>query len=47
MDPAELREKMAYRRAAGKSYEDAVGSRWVMKTELPEKVKSMLAHSPL
>jgi len=28
-------------RSAGKTYEDAVGSRWVMKTELPKKVKSM------
>ena len=28
-------------RSAGKTYEEALGGRWVMKTELPEKVKSM------
>ena len=28
-------------RSAGKSYEEALGGRWVMKTELPEKVKNM------
>ncbi len=28
-------------RSAGKSYEEAVGNRWVMKTSIPEKVKCM------
>lgn len=28
-------------RSAGKTYEEALGGRWVMKTELPEKVKVM------
>ena len=28
-------------RSAGKSYEEALGGRWVMKTELPEKIKAM------
>ncbi|MBO5395371.1 MAG: aspartate-semialdehyde dehydrogenase [Clostridia bacterium] len=28
-------------RSAGKSYEEALGGRWVMKTELPEKIKTM------
>lgn len=28
-------------RSAGKTYEEALGGRWVMKTPLPEKVKSM------
>ena len=29
-------------RSAGKTYEDAVGSRWLMKTPLPEAVKKMV-----
>ena len=29
-------------RSAGKTYEEALGGRWVMKTELPEKVRSMV-----
>lgn len=29
-------------RSAGKTYEEALGGRWVMKSELPEKVKSMI-----
>lgn len=29
-------------RSAGKTYEEALGGRWVMKTELPEKVKNMV-----
>ncbi|MBE6717575.1 MAG: aspartate-semialdehyde dehydrogenase [Ruminococcaceae bacterium] len=29
-------------RSAGKTYEEALGGRWVMKTELPESVKSMV-----
>ena len=29
-------------RSAGKSYEEAVGSRWKMKTPMPEKFKSMV-----
>lgn len=29
-------------RSAGKTYEEALDGRWVMKTELPEKVKSMV-----
>ena len=28
-------------RSAGKSYEDAVGSRWAMTTPMPESVKKM------
>ena len=28
-------------RSAGKTYEDAVGSRWLMKTPMPEAVKKM------
>ena len=28
-------------RSAGKSYEEALGGRWVMKTELPESIKAM------
>lgn len=28
-------------RSAGKTYIDAVGSRWVMKTEIPEQIKDM------
>ena len=28
-------------RSAGKSYEEALGGRWVMKTELPEGIKTM------
>jgi len=28
-------------RSAGKAYEEALGGRWVMKTELPEKIKIM------
>ncbi len=29
-------------RSAGKKYEEALGGRWVMKTEMPEKVKDMV-----
>ncbi len=29
-------------RSAGKKYSEAVGSRWAMKTEMPEKVKDMI-----
>ena len=29
-------------RSAGKTYEEALGGRWVMKAELPEKVKNMV-----
>ncbi|MBR6556127.1 MAG: aspartate-semialdehyde dehydrogenase [Clostridia bacterium] len=29
-------------RSAGKTYEEALGGRWVMKTELPEKVRNMV-----
>ena len=29
-------------RSAGKTYEDAVGSRWLMKTPMPEAVKKMV-----
>ncbi len=32
----------ASQRSAGKTYEDAVGSRWAMKTPMPEEVKSMV-----
>lgn len=28
-------------RSAGKSYEEALGGRWVMKTDIPDKVKTM------
>lgn len=31
-------------RSAGKTYEEALGGRWVMKTELPEKVKGMVVY---
>ncbi len=29
-------------RSAGKTYEEALGGRWVMKTELPESIKTMV-----
>ena len=29
-------------RSAGKTYEEAVGSRWLMKTPMPESVKKMV-----
>lgn len=29
-------------RSAGKTYEDAVGNRWLMKTPMPEAVKKMV-----
>ena len=32
-------------RSAGKSYEEAVGSRWKMKTPMPEKFKSMTVYA--
>ena len=31
-------------RSAGKTYEEAVGSRWKMKTPMPEKYKNMMVH---
>ncbi len=31
-------------RSAGKSYEEAVGSRWKLKTPMPEKYKKMIVH---
>lgn len=31
-------------RSAGKTYEEALGGRWIMKTELPEKVKGMVVY---
>ncbi len=31
-------------RSAGKPYEEAVGSKWLMQTEIPEKVKSMVVY---
>lgn len=31
-------------RSAGKTYEEALGGRWVMKTEIPEKVKNMVVY---
>ncbi len=31
-------------RSAGKTYEEAVGSKWLMQTEIPEKVKSMVVY---
>ncbi len=31
-------------RSAGKKYTEAVGSRWAMKTEMPEKVKDMIMY---
>ena len=31
-------------RSAGKKYTEAVGSRWAMKTEIPEKVKDMVLY---
>ncbi len=31
-------------RSAGKAYEEALGGRWVMKTELPAHVKSMIVY---
>ena len=29
-------------RSAGKTYEEAVGNRWAMKTEIPENIKKMV-----
>ena len=29
-------------RSAGKTYEEAVGSKWAMKTPMPESVKKMI-----
>lgn len=40
----ELTALAASPRSAGKTYEDALGGRWVMKTELPEKVKKMTVY---
>ena len=31
-------------RSAGKTYEEAVGSRWAMTTPMPESVKGMVVH---
>ena len=31
-------------RSAGKTYEEAVGSRWKMKTPMPEQYKNMIVH---
>ena len=31
-------------RSAGKTYEEALGSRWVMRTPLPEKLKTMVVY---
>ena len=31
-------------RSAGRTYEEAVGARWKMKTPMPEKYKSMIVH---
>ncbi len=31
-------------RSAGKTYSEALGGRWVMKTEMPEKVKDMIVY---
>ena len=31
-------------RSAGKKYTEAVGNRWAMKTEIPEKVKDMVVY---
>lgn len=38
----DLQVLAASERSAGKQYKDAVGSKWCMKEEIPEKVKSML-----
>ena len=38
----ELTAIAASPRSAGKTYEEAVGDRWVMKTPLPEKYKSIV-----
>lgn len=40
----ELTALAASPRSAGKTYEDALGGRWVMKTELPEKVRKMTVY---
>ena len=32
-------------RSAGKTYEEAVGGRWKMKTPMPEKVKNIVVMS--
>lgn len=37
----ELKTLAASSRSAGKTYEQALGSRWAMKTPLPEKIKQM------
>ena len=31
-------------RSAGKTYEEAVGARWKMKTPMPEQYKNMIVH---
>ena len=38
----EVTALVASKRSAGKTYEEALGGRWVMKTELPEKVRNMV-----
>ena len=40
----EITALAASARSAGKSYEEAVGSRWKMKTPMPEKYKKMMVH---
>jgi len=37
-----LKVLAASSRSAGKTYEEAVGSRWVMKTPIPEDVKKIV-----
>ena len=37
----EITALAASARSAGKNYEEAVGNRWVMKTDMPENVKSL------
>ncbi len=37
----EITALAASARSAGKTYEEAVGNRWVMKTDMPENVKSL------
>lgn len=41
----ELTALAASPRSAGKTYEEALGGRWKMKTELPESVKSMTVYN--
>ncbi len=38
----EVKALAASPRSAGKTYEEAVGSRWAMKTPMPEKMKNMV-----